>query len=748
MQLERSKIWAGGQRWAVPTLLVLLLPWLWAAGYLVTLPEEVFTTNLILDDSLYFAVPAQHFWQGHGLSFDGLELTNGVQTLWMLVTLALAFVCSEPLTLLRAMVATSALLWLVASLLLYPLLRGRSPAGAVLAAVGLAYCGVHGRLAFTGMENGVSALAGAMVLLVGSRAVASGWSRRGALLVGFAIAVFALCRTEAVLLGPLVGGALLFGWLGSERSLSERVRLLAWLALPGVVLVGAALLTSRLVFGLWLPISGSVKAFYEQQQAANPPHGGWLENLFWHLRHVFNMALAPLREDLPAVLSSWTGMRVRWFRSLVWILLASGVGCAAWRWLQARRAAIPAGASQGRVRLGFKRIFAIYAGVHLVVMATALPHFTGYGSWYFTPEVLVVWVAVGGCFAVAGGRLGAVALALAILATIGGTMCAPRVAHDMITSRLRSGGIWLEQHVAPGTTVGALSSGLAAWYAPSLHVVNLDGLINNRRYFEEFLKPARVHDYFEDKGIEWFADYQPLVGWRNGISWHGRIPAERLVPHRYWRLADEHAYVVWQVLPRGESFVLLGDSPLVPRDRYVELAVAADVHGRFQVVRDSDLHATIAANPELAVARSIVEEPKLELLHVLATRSQLQEIALDEASVSPEVRLDAVARQALPMLGFDETRAIVAGQQRVAVTLYWHGGGGDLPQDLQLVALVAGQPMAAVPVGNCHETLPMTEWRTLQVIPETVVVQLGEAADYELEIRGGGSKAPLCRLVR
>lgn len=35
--------------------------------------------------------------------------------------------------------------------------------------------------------------------------------------MGLAIAAFALCRAEAVLLGPLVGGALVFGWLGREQ---------------------------------------------------------------------------------------------------------------------------------------------------------------------------------------------------------------------------------------------------------------------------------------------------------------------------------------------------------------------------------------------------------------------------------------------------------------------------------------------------------------------------------------------------
>ena len=50
------------------------------------------------------------------------------------------------------------------------------------------------------------------------------------------------------------------------------------------------------------------------------------------------------------------------------------------------------------------------------------------------------------------------------------------------------------------------------WHdAEGRHVVNLDGLINNRRYLDDYLQPARVHDYFEDRGIEWFSDYASLA---------------------------------------------------------------------------------------------------------------------------------------------------------------------------------------------------------------------------------------------
>jgi hypothetical protein len=211
--------------WFWLCVVALLVPWLLAAGYLVTLPEEVLTTNLLVDDSFYFTVPARNFWLGLGLSFDGLETTNGVQTLWMLVTLALAGLISDPMTLLRSLVATSALCWLLSACGLYLALRRRSRASATFAAVGFLWAGVHGRLAFMGMENGLTALVSVTVLLVGIRVVRTGWSVRGCLVMGTAMAVFALNRTEGVLLGPIVAMPLLFGWLGATQPLPQRLYL-------------------------------------------------------------------------------------------------------------------------------------------------------------------------------------------------------------------------------------------------------------------------------------------------------------------------------------------------------------------------------------------------------------------------------------------------------------------------------------------------------------------------------------------
>lgn len=706
--------------------IALLVPWLLAAGYLVTQPEEVLATNLLVDDSLYFAVPARNFWAGHGLSFDGIERTNGVQTLWMLVTLGLFGLIDDPLLQLRSLVATSALFWLLSAFGIHRLLRARSPGAALLAAVGFAWAGVHDRLAFLGMENGATALVSVMVLLAGNRVVRAGWSGRSCLLLGSAIALFALNRTEGVLLGPIAALPLVLGWLGADAPVRQRLRSLALLATPGVLLIGSALLVQRACFDTWLPISGTVKSFYEEQWASRPVHDGVLANVLWHLRYISILALAPLREDLPALLSDLPGTKVRLWRNLVWAMLALAAMRAIWI------------AVRGRVvteRVPFLPVYVAYAVLHFLLIGLMLPHFTNYGTWYFATEAVAIWMLVGFAFSSLSGRLARLPYVLVALVTVAGPFAVRGITEQVTTGRLRNGGIWLHENVPAGTVVGTLSSGLAAWYASDLHVVNLDGLINNKRYFDDFLSKGKVAEYFDDRGIEWFADYKAVRGWRQGITWNGRIPAERLVPRQYSRMPGDEAYAVWRVLPKQQSFELLGSFDGVTRDRYVELGVAADVHGRFPVVRDDELAAALAEHEETIVARSIVEDPKCELLHVLATPAQLEQVALTRSTVHPEHVIEREVVPGLRLVGFDDVVATVGGRRRIAVTLYWSAAAEIAPRSLAVHAVPVDKAPTPHTIGTCRETLPMTQWHRYGIVTETVVLAVGDGDRYELVFR-------------
>lgn len=710
---------------------VLVALWLWAWGRLVSLPEDVLVTNVLVDDAFYFALPARHWWQGHGFSFDGSELTNGVQTLWALVCIALAGCFSEPMAMVRAMVGLSGLCWLFAAGGLYTWMQPRTRPGALVAAVGMAWAGVYDRVAFQGMENGLHALVGVLVLHAGTRAAQAGWSSSRTLWLGTTLALFGLSRTEGVLLGPIVGVPLVLGWLGGGHDVRRRLLLGVWLALPGVVLVGGSCLVSKLAFDSFLPISGHVKQFYEHSWGAydDPNHhangrGGLWKMAAWHVQFVVRTTLAPVRVGVPELLANCTAIGYRPFRNFVW--LALGVA-----------ALVTLATMRRRTRVaGFwiAWCLAAYAFVHVVLIGLSLSHFTQYATWYFATEATVVWMFLGLAMAGSCGRLGWLPPALASLISVAGLVDGGGVQRDVRTNQFKKAGVWLREHTPPGTTIGALSSGLVGWYASEQHVVNLDGLINNRRYLDGYLRRNRFADYFADRGITWFADYQPVAAWKPGIQWCGTMPATRLAPRRYWRLPDGHAYAVWQVLPAGSGFEPLGaDGPAV-RDRYAELAVAADVRGAYPVVAAGESGPSI---PDDALVVRSLSDGGGGLAHVYATPAQIEQIALTESTVHPEHAQELELAPGLHALGFDARGWSRGGQRHVAVTVFLVRRERVGPVELVMV-LEAEDGAAEVPLAA--STRRQALWQTAPglVAPETHDLRVHGAGDYRVGLRMGG----------
>ena len=298
--------------------------------------------------------------------------------------------------------------------------------------------------------------------------------------------------------------------------------------------------------------------------------GAW-ENVAWHLEYVRELALGPLREQVPQLLDHGFGLRAKVARSVTWALLLLGLAFAV---VRGRRLPGLPGSS-------FAWWFGGFALLHLLLMAVALPHFTQYGTWYFASEVTVVWLVVGMAGAAARGWWVVVPAAVTVLMSAGGLRTAWAVGDDGRVQVFREAGEWLRDHTDPGARIGALSAGVLGWFAEERHVVNLDGLMNTHAYLDDYLRTSRVHEYIDERGIEWFSDYQPLDAWQNGLTWFGSVPASRLMPLRYRRMSDRHAYIIWRVLPAGAAFEPLGREAPAGRDRYVELAVAAEVHGRF-----------------------------------------------------------------------------------------------------------------------------------------------------------------------
>jgi hypothetical protein len=68
------------------------------------------------------------------------------------------------------------------------------------------------------------------------------------------------------------------------------------------------------------------------------------------------------------------------------------------------------------------------------------------------------------------------------------------------------------------------------------------------------------------------------------------------------------------------------------------------------------------------------------------------------------------------------------------VTLYWLRTAAAKQLSLQLAATSGGKQLHSATIATCQGTRPMAEWPVSEVVVETVVLELGEAAAFELGI--------------
>lgn len=112
------------------------------------------------DDAYYYFKVAQNISEGHGSSFDGINLTNGYHPLWMLICIPIFSLARFDLILpLRIMLLVMAALSVATSILLFRLLKKQL--GLPIAMLAAAFWGlnleIHAIITQQGMETGIVA---------------------------------------------------------------------------------------------------------------------------------------------------------------------------------------------------------------------------------------------------------------------------------------------------------------------------------------------------------------------------------------------------------------------------------------------------------------------------------------------------------------------------------------------------------------------------------------------------------------
>ncbi|HFC09865.1 MAG TPA: hypothetical protein ENJ54_08475 [Chloroflexi bacterium] len=505
--------------------------------YLALTPANSLLNWFHFDDAFYYFKTAQNIALGHGVTFDGTGATNGFHPLWMAVcvpifALSRWFGLLVPLRVLVVVVGVlmAATAWVMGRT--GARVFGR-PVGLLLAAGWALWPPLYMTTVAGGMESSLNALSLAWLWTAWAAVWPQPDDAAAVRRLGWAAAFAMLSRLDNALIVAGLGLWLLGRWWWERKVPFRRLLRLAWrFGAPGLFGVGAFLLWSRLVVGVWMPISSLVKHWW----------GGLDGTVYGRMAVRFRLEHAIAR-----LLASPAAF---WQRYHLWLLaaLVGGVAALAAGWLLwrfARRASLPE-AWTAPFRRGVVLPWALLAGGHWLYMKV-LSGMLPLRDWYWLPEEMAV-ALVGAAFLAGAGAWAArqwpalrragfpvaavlsAALAVFFLGWMGRTF--PR--HNDHLHPYLAQARWVEAHTPPGAVIAAPGAGALGYFVQGRRIVNMDGLISTPAYLRAwqagkqraYLRRLGVRYIFAGFWIKWarpYAAINPYIGTAATFRYDGEV---------------------------------------------------------------------------------------------------------------------------------------------------------------------------------------------------------------------------------
>lgn len=466
----------------------LLLAGLVALDLAVRLPAALrplrFLDGLTIPDDAYLSLAiARSLARGLG-PWIGNGPTSGFQPLYVVLAAPLqALFPHDPDAALRAALLLLLAADVAALVLLYRFLRSvlrtRFAAGTAALAWVLSPYALHTTL--NGLETTLAfaTLVALFFALDRARRAGAAAAAGRAAAVGACLGLAAFARLDALVAAPVVAWVLARAAFARGLGAAEAVRDVAIAGAATLAVYAPWLLWLHHATGDWLPVSG---AALHAMGIANVNHEPGLRTIY------LPMALRALdtiarRNAFPIALLLVLATALAWLR----VPRAE--------WLDRLR---PAGPSA-------------CFGAALVLAYVAWINAGWYYPRYFFPLLLPLLLAAGGLLDACAGRLAAApgrrALAAALLLfVVAGNVAQPPFTRTYLSRNDRTlgyanAGRWLRERFPAGTVIGGLQSGAPAYYADSLVVVNLDGVVN--RDAHRALLDRRLLDYAREAGVRY-----------------------------------------------------------------------------------------------------------------------------------------------------------------------------------------------------------------------------------------------------
>jgi hypothetical protein len=484
-----------------PALLVLLALNAVLRFWIVFRPLE-YTDGLTIPDDTYLSLEiARNIAHGAGPAYAG-EPTNGFQPLS--VFLMVPFFMAAPdshLGAVHAAAALSAAFDTLALLMFCRIVARRCRSRAALYPAALAWilnpAGI--RTAANGMETSMACFFLLWALLILDREFMREGavpSRRAGIALGGVIGLGMLARIDVILFGAAAAGAIL--WAG-RRDLPGSTRH-----------VTAAAAAASLAYLPWVAYS-----FY---------HTGDLYPVSG--RAVRFMSLSTV--DFSPTFRNWYSLMLKagidTVETAEWTVMIAGAACLL-ALLALRRPSLSG--------LREKVAWTGPASAHALLLFAAYTLFV-FGPWFFERYLFPLTIVCALLFAAltdslleALKRRWQVIVAAAALGALVGTLdvtdpafAGPFVRADSTRLGYMNIGRWAQKTFPPGTVLGSAQSGALGYFADSLSVVNLDGVVSKSCY--ESLRGFRMMEYLRERNVQyvigWYSNFQYLEHQSGGLG--------------------------------------------------------------------------------------------------------------------------------------------------------------------------------------------------------------------------------------
>ena len=245
--------WLVEHKWQLMIEMLLVLVVLGSHFYVATTPPNSLMNWFNSDDAFFYFRVAQNIVQGHGVTFDGINLTNGFHPLWMAVLLPVfAIAGEERLLALRIIVGVMAVLNAATGVMLFRLLKKYCSLiiAGFIALIWICYPPVHVITTTRGLESGLSAF-----LLVSLLFAASHWLETRSENNRSLMRLFGVGILGGLVLLSRLDNAFMVGFIGLWIALNT----FPWnrLAIMDAVLIGISVLGSAILrlgfFGNFYP---------------------------------------------------------------------------------------------------------------------------------------------------------------------------------------------------------------------------------------------------------------------------------------------------------------------------------------------------------------------------------------------------------------------------------------------------------------------------------------------------------------